>query len=72
MKKCGYHPGYCLAPIGCPAAAGTLVEVLDHRQMFMIADVCVHRATAGVTKPRRRGIRTRRRKRKIFYKNRLL
>ncbi len=72
MKKCGYHPGYCLAPIGCPAAAGSLSEVLDRRQMYMEADVCVHRANQGITKPRRSGVRTRRRRRKIFYKNRLL
>ncbi len=72
MKKCGYHPGYCLAPIGCPAAAGSIHEVLGPRQMFMIADVCVHRANRGITKQCRRGIRKRRRKRKIFYKNRLL
>jgi len=72
MKKCGYHPGYCLAPIGCPKAADSMKKVLDPREMFMIAAVCVHRANRGITKPRRRGIRTRRRKRKIFYKNRLL
>ena len=72
MKKCGYHLGYCLSPLGCPKAGESTAKVLDTRQMFMLADVCQYRANRGITKPRRRGIRKRRRKRKIFYKKNLL
>lgn len=43
MKLCGYHPGYCNAPAGCPKLAKYVHEVLDPRQMFMEADVCEHR-----------------------------